>query len=309
MATPVLVRGKPWIKPIFRIMLSSLAVLVVLSLAAVMRLGSVKAGLLAVTGQQLVPEESELSVGTLEVGDQQVVIFHLTNLTDRPITVVGSQSNCTCTSAERLPLMVPARGRSPLRVTYRAQTAADVSETVRLFTDSERNRQIVLRVTGRVVASALGAAARSRAEGPQVDVDKGRRGVRAAGWANNSTDDGRGIPMPAGEAGSQRSLRGSKRPSLTSGHSGGIVPSWLVSVGLSTGGATMRYLVAIGTTLLGTTAVVCMAIGIAAAAAGTASAGAIGACARDVNRDVCEGTCPDLTTCQDGSIPLTCVCK
>jgi Protein of unknown function (DUF1573) len=114
--------------------------------------GSVRLGILAIAGKQLVSEVGELSVGTLEVGEQRVLVFHLRNLTGRPINIVGSQSKCTCTSAEKLPLVVPPGGRLPLRVTYRADKAANVNETMRLFTDSERNRQLVLSVSGRVIA-------------------------------------------------------------------------------------------------------------------------------------------------------------
>lgn len=159
-----------WIARISSVLALSTVTLAVLSLVAVARYGSIRIGLLATTGQQLVSEETEQSVGKLGVGERRVVPFHLRNLTARPITIVGAQANCTCTSAERLPMVVPAGGRLPLHVTYHAQRPTEVSEAVRLFTDSERNKQIIVRVTGHVTGG--GSADPPRGGESRTDSDR-----------------------------------------------------------------------------------------------------------------------------------------
>jgi hypothetical protein len=70
----------------------------------------------------------------------------------------------------------------------------------------------------------------------------------------------------------------------------------------------MRRLSGIGSTIFGTASVLCLTFGIVASMVNSSYAIPIGPCARDVNKDNCEGTCV-TGTCQDGTIILTCVCK
>jgi hypothetical protein len=118
---------------------------------AFFRFGSIHAALSYMAGQGLVVNSASRSFGTLDVGRKRTVVFTLSNTTDRPITVIGSRSTCTCMVAGSIPLTIPPAGKIPLEVTVRAgEKTGDIAETLHLFTDYAQTPLVRLQITGRV---------------------------------------------------------------------------------------------------------------------------------------------------------------
>ena len=141
--------GRSLIKKSFWSLVISAVIISGLGMWSHFRYGSLRLGLSAAVGRELSVENSRLSFGSLDLHKQKVVSFSLHNLSNRPTTIIGSQSNCSCTYAQQLPIVIPARGHRSISISYTASTPGEVNEQIRLFTDNRTVPQIVLTVTGR----------------------------------------------------------------------------------------------------------------------------------------------------------------
>jgi len=105
-------------------------------------------------GDRLIADSYSKSFGTAESGQIPVVVFNMTNAANRPITILGVRSSCTCVVPDDIPMTVAPRESRPLRVGLKTGLKAGrVSEQLLIYTDCKENPEILLRIVGQVPIS------------------------------------------------------------------------------------------------------------------------------------------------------------
>jgi len=100
-------------------------------------------------------------------GDASTVSFTLDNVTSRPVSILGAETSCDCTTLQGLPITIPAHGETSLK--FRLTSSA--AEAGRRFNS---NIKLLLDTPSPVVALEIAAEIRS-AVAPEVGS-----GARAA---------------------------------------------------------------------------------------------------------------------------------
>ena len=129
------------------------------------RFGSVAAGIDYLAGKRILAEASERDFGVVPVGGEATARFRMSNLTGRPVVVLGGKTSCTCAMVTGLPLTIPPRGGADLTVVVRdrpGQGAHEVAENILLYTDSPDQPSVDLKVVGRFIAAPGTTIARAR---------------------------------------------------------------------------------------------------------------------------------------------------
>jgi hypothetical protein len=98
----------------------TLAVILSLTLAVLavgagygrLRFGSVSATVDSRRGQSLLVDERAKSVSGVQAGSQVVVSYAVTNISDRPVRLIGASSSCSCTVIQDLPKSSRSVGRA-----------------------------------------------------------------------------------------------------------------------------------------------------------------------------------------------------
>jgi hypothetical protein len=114
--------------------------------------GSFGSAVAYLSGDRLIADTYTRSVGNVSEGEPHAVFFKLTNMSNQAIEILGAKSSCTCLVVDQLPAVLPPHGVFRLRIGLRPKPKSSrIDERVRLFTDREGQRQLDLRVGGRVV--------------------------------------------------------------------------------------------------------------------------------------------------------------
>ena len=125
-----------------------------------LRFGSVSATVDSLRGQLVLVDEHAKSISGVQAGSQVVVSYALTNISDRPVRLIGASPSCSCTVIQDLPMTLAAS--ETRTVSARITTSEDnpnSSGTIRLFTDEPRSPEIALNYTVRA-AHSLAAVGR-----------------------------------------------------------------------------------------------------------------------------------------------------
>lgn len=96
---------------------------------------------------------SKTSMGILEQGQRYKVRVPVTNVSRRPIKIIGAQTSCTCTTLTGLPLSLQPQEKQVLEIgvsTFGKNGA--LTARVELFTDDPTKQNIALQLAGTVVA-------------------------------------------------------------------------------------------------------------------------------------------------------------
>lgn len=116
-----------------------------------LQFGSLSKGLAFAKGDRLFVDAPIKTIGALTPGEAKSVTFEVANLSGVPIIVLGAKSSCTCTTAEKLPLSIPAGARRPFQVAVRAgKQTGPLDASLRLFTDHPSKPLLILKVAGRI---------------------------------------------------------------------------------------------------------------------------------------------------------------
>jgi len=119
------------------------------------RFGSVPAALAYLRGERLLIDEPLQSISGVHPGSQIVVPYALTNLTGRPVKLVGMATSCSCSVIEELPIAIAAAETRMVAVTIKiAENRSDFSGSLQLFTDDPHSPEIDLGYSVRVDSSA-----------------------------------------------------------------------------------------------------------------------------------------------------------
>jgi hypothetical protein len=142
---------RPFVAWVMTTLLLAVAGVAALALVGSLEFGSLSAALRFLRGERLLADASSKDVGTIPAGETREIEFHLTNVTDHPLTVVGFKSSCGCASATRLPMTIAPGATAPLAVSVRASARlASISTSVRLYTDDPGVRDPILYLTGQI---------------------------------------------------------------------------------------------------------------------------------------------------------------
>jgi len=86
---------------------------------ALVSFGSVRDAWLYAMGARVFIEPRRFEVTDVRAGETRRMVFRLRNFTDRPLTVLGAETTCSCLSLEdKPPLVVPPKGTGQLRLTF-----------------------------------------------------------------------------------------------------------------------------------------------------------------------------------------------
>jgi len=85
-------------------------------------------------------------------GDAREALFVISNLTDKPVGVVGVTMACTCVSTEKLPVVLPPKGTKEVHVALRLgkSPTGRIVQSVVYHTDHPASPWLAFTLTGRV---------------------------------------------------------------------------------------------------------------------------------------------------------------
>lgn len=146
-------RRSHWLRSILGI--GSLALLgaAIMASFAVYRFGSVGNALLFVRGDRVLIRSRVHTLGTVPVGEKRFIRYELTNLTGRPVNVVGHQAPCSCTTVLKLPAVLPHARAETIELEYcptPEQAGSSYTGELKVFLDDTYVRQLDMRFTAKV---------------------------------------------------------------------------------------------------------------------------------------------------------------
>ncbi|MDR3109226.1 MAG: DUF1573 domain-containing protein [Planctomycetaceae bacterium] len=104
-----------------------------------------------INGESVYFFPTTIDIGQCEAGEKTVVVFHMTNLTSKDITIVSEQSSCPCTVSEQMPITAPSGKTIDLKINVTlSKYDSSFDQTVAFFTN-ERDKLVIHPV--RIVAT------------------------------------------------------------------------------------------------------------------------------------------------------------
>jgi len=123
--------------------------LLALAVAAWYSFGGISQTLAYLRGDPLITDAYARSVGTIERGSNQEIVFKISNHSTRPVKILGAKTSCSCVHLDSLPLTVLGEGSLPFRIRFYAGVRqGKVVENVRLFVDHPSQRRLDLTIKG-----------------------------------------------------------------------------------------------------------------------------------------------------------------
>jgi hypothetical protein len=120
-------------------------------LFGLVKYGSVTASIAAIRNQPLVVDHVTKSFGTIGVGQKIQVEFHLQNVSDRPIQLLGCRTSCDCVTTTEIPTAIEPHGDKLLRFNMTPEQAKrDYVTRIKVFTDVPTQPEAELVLAGRV---------------------------------------------------------------------------------------------------------------------------------------------------------------
>lgn len=139
-----------YLRIMLRSVIASSVVLLGLYCLAVARYGSVNATVATIRGVPLIVESNPASFGVADPDQIMQATFKLTNISVKPVRLLGSQSNCTCVNTDDLPMEIGAGESVVVRYSVRAKGGPRFSAKAALLTNSPSQTRVELGITGRV---------------------------------------------------------------------------------------------------------------------------------------------------------------
>ena len=113
----------------------------------------------------------------------------MTNAANRPITILGVRSSCTCVVPDDIPMTVRTGKSRPLRVGLQTGLKTGrMSEQLLIYTDCKENPEILLRIVGQVSISD---------RSPRSSMTIRKESVVLCGDSWSRSADRRGLPRLA----------------------------------------------------------------------------------------------------------------
>ncbi len=129
--------------------------LIALASISYLRFGSIRAAADFISGERILVDSTAKNFGSLPSGEGRVVSFLVTNMSGRPLGLVGSSTSCPCAVPTELPATIPNLGQKKIdvRVTRFAKDGP-FDQKILLFLDDPAIRVLKLGVTGYVAPSS-----------------------------------------------------------------------------------------------------------------------------------------------------------
>ncbi len=132
--------------------------LIPLALAAfgVVRYGSVRAAFAAMNGRAILVDAETKSFGVATEDETATVTFIVSNLSAKPIRLLGSYTSCSCTVPDALPVRIEPKRSHRLRVNIhmpapsRAAQGRRFRQEIQVFTNVPSQSRLTLFVEGDV---------------------------------------------------------------------------------------------------------------------------------------------------------------
>jgi hypothetical protein len=104
-------------------------------------------------GEHLFVENPFQSLGSIQQGRSREAALIIVNREDKPVSIIGWNVNCGCTSLAGLPLTIPSGQRRSIRVIVRPERSRDAIVHIKLFSDDAKFPIIDAQIQFKVVAN------------------------------------------------------------------------------------------------------------------------------------------------------------
>lgn len=109
--------------------------------------GSIPLAMRYLRGERVILEPSDIRLERPKNADSLGVDAVFSNLSDRPVMLMGANSSCSCVVTRDLPVKVESGGRFTLPITVNFVRDKLVDETIVLYTDHPNQSRLGFRVT------------------------------------------------------------------------------------------------------------------------------------------------------------------
>lgn len=89
-------------------------------------------------------ENASIELGVVPAGESRQLVYKISNISDRPIRILGSRMSCSCTSVENVPKSIPADDAIEIRARFHpTETQRDrYAGSITVFTDDPAMYQL-----------------------------------------------------------------------------------------------------------------------------------------------------------------------
>ena len=108
--------------------------------------GSLTLATAYIRGEHFMVSPDEADLGECETGTRHVAKFTVTNLTNHPIRVVGSEEGCPCLTLDELPITLGPHESRDISVRAYVSGKGEYSEAVLLYIDDGELRSVLVHI-------------------------------------------------------------------------------------------------------------------------------------------------------------------
>lgn len=142
------------IKSAFAVVCMTLLAVASASVTATVLWGSPAAGIAVLRGEFLSVDGTTKSFGSMRSDATAELDFALTNLSRQSVRIIGGDGSCDCTIVDDIPTVIGPRSRKDILIRVRLKgKQGPFQQTVRLYTSSPRQPEILLTIRGDVIQS------------------------------------------------------------------------------------------------------------------------------------------------------------
>ena len=116
------------------------------------RFGSVQTAFGYANGHRLFVDAASKSLGVVDAGRVYPISFTLKNVSNHSVKVIGAKTSCSCVATDDLPMTVHPHSEQAIVLKVHATPGVGkVNEKVHLYTNQERQTELVLNIDGIVL--------------------------------------------------------------------------------------------------------------------------------------------------------------
>ncbi len=117
-------------------------------------------------GEKLFVAEPIVNLGMVEAEHPRDVTFRVVNRTSQAYQIIGCTTSCGCTTAQPLPVTIPAEGSTSFTLQFAPQAGRSEPVDVRVFTDCPTKPELLLRITAQAAKNPSTATSPSEHASP-----------------------------------------------------------------------------------------------------------------------------------------------
>lgn len=139
---------KSWLACILQVICFSIMFLGISTVAGIISFGSMRAGKAWLSGLRIFVENPRVEQKFEASESFKEIKFQIRNLSRQPISILGSNSSCTCTLIQELPGLIPVGGSifiAAIITIDPKQIRSTIEGNIRIFTGLKENEELLLR--------------------------------------------------------------------------------------------------------------------------------------------------------------------